>query len=405
MRRAETVERSLRDHFMMILFIQLRRFGKIGDLLFREKFGIHLVAVRAEERERRFRTIGRDLAVVDVRGDRGERIAVRGIELNIHALRGIGLVRAPDLRAVIHRSEVEPTAARSAALEHDMGIFRREPSDQAVIAEDETVIHLPLPLGRERVREVFRHGAVVVPLDIIDVILFEEGFHLRVNVLHDRVAGKIEVELMPRERKLRAPLLPAERVFGVRAEEIAVEVDHFRLEPDAELHSQLFAMRHDLMQIDLLLIHPPIAQPAAVVRPRAEPAVVQNEQLRADLARRVDIRENARGVKVEIAPFPRVEEHGTALAEPLICIQIFMHEAVKRSAHRVDALVRIGNDRLRRGEPLARGKQPFKILVVDPVSDVQSAVHSDEGAELEIPAVNQVEADRLALRLVRAARL
>ena len=65
--------------------------------------------------------------------------------------------------------------------------------------------------------------------------------------------------------------------------------------------------------------------------------------------------------------------------------------------HLVYALRGICDDRLRCLKIIARLQKPLKVLIVDAVGDMQSAKGTDKGAELEVAAVDEVEADDLTM--------
>ena len=91
--------------------------------------------------------------------------------------------------------------------------------------------------------------------------------------------------------------------------EVAVGVDHLRLDPDAELHAQgahVLDQRCEAVGVGIGR-HPPVTEAGAVVAAAAEPAVVEDEALDAD--RRGALGEAAQRVEVvvEVHRLPRVE--------------------------------------------------------------------------------------------------
>ena len=94
-----------------------------------------------------------------------------------------------------------------------------------------------------------------------------------------------EVEHLLVARRQGCPAAGAEHPVGVGAGEVGVQVDHLRLDPQPELHAEpahgvdqrVQAVRPDV------LVDVPVAQPGGVVATVAEPAVVEDVPLDADL--------------------------------------------------------------------------------------------------------------------------
>ena len=75
--------------------------------------------------------------------------------------------------------------------------------------------------------------------------------------------------------------------------QLAVGVHHFRLEPKAELHAEpchMLDQRFESIGINVLR-RPPVAEPGLVITPRPEPAIIENEPLRANVSSLVRERE------------------------------------------------------------------------------------------------------------------
>src|SRR5947208_3164693 len=82
-----------------------------------------------------------------------------------------------------------------------------------------------------------RPGAVVVPLDELDRAMVAQQ---RAQLIEDERAnvapGEVQDQLVAAIDRLTA--FGVVRPVGVRAEEVAVGVDHFGLDPDAEAHAE-----------------------------------------------------------------------------------------------------------------------------------------------------------------------
>ena len=151
---------------------------------------------------------------------------------------------------------------------------------------------------------------VVVPLDVGDVVLAEDGVHL---VAHMRVCLWVaEVENL-----LVAPLrwgaaLDVEDPLGVGAEDVGVGVDHFGLEPQAELHAAGVDVLDERTQPVRPhgRVDPPVAQAREVVTAGVEPAVVKDEALHPHLGGDVGELTEAIESMVEVDGLPHVQGEG-----------------------------------------------------------------------------------------------
>ena len=154
--------------------------------------------------------------------------------------------------------------------------------------------------------------AVVVPLEVGDVELVEQ-----------REQGVAQVVVRPLvlqvEDLLLAPLrrhggAPAQHPLGVAAGGLGVEVDHLRLDPQAELHA---AAGHVVDQRAQALrpdggVDRPVAEAGGVVAAAEEPAVVEDEALDPDRGGDVgELGDPVEGV-VEVDRLPRVGDDRAA---------------------------------------------------------------------------------------------
>ena len=164
-----------------------------------------------------------------------------------------------------------------------------------------------------RVHEV----AVVVPLDVADVVLSE---HREDRVADERVAlGDAEVDDLLVPRLERQAATGRHHPLGVRAGDVGVDVHHLRLEPEAELHAE----PRDVVDQGVEAVRPdvrrdrPVAEARVVVAPRPEPAVVEHVPL--DPQRRRDVGEVAqrRQVVVEVDGLPDVQRDGAVVRRML----------------------------------------------------------------------------------------
>ena len=78
--------------------------------------------------------------------------------------------------------------------------------------------------------------AVHVPLDERNVVVAEQGVEAGEDLVEGGGNGEVEDELVATEHGLVAGI--GERPVRMGAVEVAVGVDHLRLDPDAELHAE-----------------------------------------------------------------------------------------------------------------------------------------------------------------------
>ena len=118
-------------------------------------------------------------------------------------------------------------------------------------------------------------SAVVVPLDVVDLVLVQHGQH---GVPHVGVAGgDPEIDHLLVTRGDRRTTAGAHHPFGVGARDVGVEVDHLRLEPQPELHAELLDPVHQRVQPPRPGVgrDRPVAEAGEVVASGAEPGVVE----------------------------------------------------------------------------------------------------------------------------------
>lgn len=97
----------------------------------------------------------------------------------------------------------------------------------------------------------------------------------------------------------------------MRPVQLAVAVDHFRFDPQSEVHAQTVHLVGQRTQSagEGLLAGGPVAEPGPVVAPGAEPAVVQDEEFGADAGGQLRQLDLAGLVDIESGGLPGVVEH------------------------------------------------------------------------------------------------
>ena len=241
--------------------------------------------------------------------------------------------------------------------------------------------------------------AVEVPLHIVDGILPEnlaDGFH---QIIPDFLPGEIQHQLMAAEgmgiiRCLQRPI----RVCAV---EVGVHADHFRLEPEAELQPPLVGrLCHPLETIfQLGHIDLPVTQRGIVITPLAEPAVIQDQKLNAQILGSLCQMIHLLIIEVEIGGLPVVHQNGPQGITVLAPHNVMAHHFVEGLAHTIEALAAVGQPRLRGLEALFRLQMPAEALGIDAPHHTGSAELLHLGLEGELAAPHQAEAVDLATGL------
>mmetsp|Transcript_6804 Transcript_6804/g.17661 ORF Transcript_6804/g.17661 Transcript_6804/m.17661 type:complete len:247 (+) Transcript_6804:1024-1764(+) len=172
-------------------------------------------------------------AVMRTYGQRGEH--VRAAVLNLHAHQRVGVVRAPDLRAIEEHAQVESSSAPGAAFEANVGEGRCEHAVQLEHAERVAVHHLALPVGGYRHREGLGKMSIHVPFDVRDVRRAQDTRDLFKDVLTHFGAREVEHQLIP-------PLVlhasgHVEAPVRVGRVQLAVGRDHLGFDPQPEQHA------------------------------------------------------------------------------------------------------------------------------------------------------------------------
>ena len=301
---------------------------------------VELVAEAAEQAHvaaRRERCVPQRLRVRagrDVRAEARGRIEEAEALLDAQALNGVGIVGAPDLRGEPEHAAVKAVAAGRAALKQDLRPGQEDTAQHVVEAEDEGVL-----LRAERAGM-----AVHIPLDV------------------GVVQGPV----------------------GVLPVELRVRADGFRLEPEAELQShgvQLFAEAAQAAR-QLLFVHGIVAKAGSIAVALAEPAVVEDEQLAAELLCRPAEAQELRFRKIEHAALPAVVDDGAGPALPVRRDEVFVHIPVEAGGQAAEARAGICHDGLRRLKARAGREFPVEIRGRDALQHAGEALHALLRAEI-----------------------
>ena len=241
------------------------------------------------------------------------REEVAGSPLHIYALQGVGIVACPELVEVWQCAPVDTSAAGSAILYGQFGIFGADALQhllKAAVIFDEEVA---LVVGCEILRTVVRDVHVGVPLDVVNLRILghhvvDDGEH---EVLHLRIA-EVEHHLCAAASALEVAVGSLYNPFGMLLEEFALGIGHLRLKPNTELYALLLGFGKQTLNAvrQLLLVYNPVAKRTVVDATLvliAKPSVVHDEQF---AAHRLDVSHHLRHFRlldVEIYTLPRVK--------------------------------------------------------------------------------------------------
>ena len=191
------------------------------------------------------------------------------------------------------------------------------------------------------------------------------------------------------------------------AVKLTVLVDHLELDPEAELHAErIDALRKARDAVRQAVgVRPPVAEATRLTAARGEPAIVEDEELDADIVRRLGDAHELLLIEIEVRGLPIVDEDGAHLVAPDTARQARAVELVIVLAHAVEAMIRPDHDSLRRLERILRRELPAEFLRMDAHRHARDIKRIDLCLREEVAAVDEREADGLALLLIRLRAL
>ena len=195
----------------------------------------------------------------------------------------------------------------------------------------------------------------------------------------------------------------ADDPLGMGAIEVAVRADHLRLDPQTEAKPEVRDRTSDAVDPvgQLAPIDDPVAERAIVRIALAEPAVVEHEELHAEVARGRGDPDEPVVVEVEVGPFPVVEDDRPRPIAPPTARQSLAIQRMERVGHGAQAVIGPDDHRLRCREHLARVQRPAERLWRDADADSGGAEGIDLRLGEEVARVDQADAVGLAVLLVR----
>ena len=261
---------------------------------------------------------------------------------------------------------------------------------------------LALPVGRQRRRERLGDVAVHVPLDVGDRRAAED-------LGQDRRSGGRR----PPGGPCRARAAGGSRCAAGRGSPIAQSgcASNSRLRwltisgsihrPKPIPSSLIRRATPSRPSGQLAAIDEPVAERGRVVVAGAEPAVVEHEQLDAEVARRRGDLDQAVGVEAEVGGLPVVDQDRPRPVTPVPARQAVAVERVERVGQAAQPVLGVGDDRLGHGEASHPGsrRQP-NVDGSMPEADAGGAVRLDLDLGQEVAGVDEAEPVRLAVGFV-----
>ena len=251
-------------------------------------------------------------AVAAPRGVRGGPADVSSHQLVGHKESGVGLVvepfqriyavTCPDPVGPVQHGKVHACPAGGTGLDFQAGVMLLEGFHQPVHGTG-VFVHRCLPRGRAGgVKQV----AVVIPLDVVDRVLIQDAVHRLENVIPRGRKGQVQDLLLAGRNG--HPAVHLQYPLGVGPGQFAVRIDHLRLKPEAELHSEAADVvddRAEAIRPDGP-VHTPVAKSRGVVAAPEEPAVVEDEAFGSRRSRGGGYCLQPGEVVVEVDGFPAV---------------------------------------------------------------------------------------------------
>ena len=131
--------------------------------------------------------------------------------------------------------------------------------------------------------------------------------------------------------------------------QIAVFGDHFRLNPDTELYAGVIYAPDQLAKrtAQLFFIHAPVSQPAVVIIPFPEPAIVHHDHVDTKFRRARCQLQNCLPCKIKISGFPAVKQYGPCLSAVLSSANMLPDTAMVPLRQLSQPAAGVGQNRLR----------------------------------------------------------
>ena len=201
-----------------------------------------------------------------------------------------------------------------------------------------------------------RDRTVVIPFQIFDISCVQHTADSLIHPFPHFISGQIQHQLVAAEHRF----FPGNdhRPVRVRAEQIAVLIDHLRLDPDAEFHAGFIDTADQLRKraAKLFFIRRPVAERQEITVSLSEPAVVHDQQIDAEILRLLRQADDPVSVKIKVESFPAVEQHRPHGVAVFSSADMLPDAAVQVPGQLPEAAGAEAHDHFRRGQRFA-GRQ------------------------------------------------
>ena len=262
----------------------------------------------------------------------------------------VDIVAGPEAMGIARDPGVDPPAAAGAGLDLDRREIPSQLGEQVIGAQN---------LFTERWTFACRSKvAVVIPLEVADWQLVQQASEALVQIIAHLSPAHVQHQLVTRRDQRTASDL--QRPVRVSTIELAVRIDHLRLDPEAEFHTKpghVVSQRAKAVRI-LHIVRPPVAQAAGVVIATVEPAIVEHEAFDPGLGGGIGQVLQRSLVVIEIEAFPGVEVDRARAHRTAGPVHSRADRGVEVLRHAI-GIGGAGREHFRRGQHLARGKPHF----------------------------------------------
>src|SRR3954447_13003156 len=255
------------------------------------------------EVERSRATVVRTLGVGPPRAHQVRREAGAETSLDPEPIQRCRVVARPERVDARGHREIHPRASAGAAFDVHVGMRDADHLENPVQVRDRETVEILALIAAVQPRPVR------VPLQVLDVVRRQQPIESAPDELRDIVPTQVEQQLVTDLDGLVSsrPQDPLRMLRG----QSRLRAHRLRLDPQSEVEPDVLQLRDEAVQAigELGRIDLPVAQPAGVVRPADEPAVVDHEGLDADARRPPAQFELMLRTDVELGGEPRVVQH------------------------------------------------------------------------------------------------
>ena len=164
--------------------------------------------------------------------DHFRRYEQRGVALDVGAFHWINAVGSPNAVGYFENAEVHAATAGRAAFDFKSRVRGLQIGENAIYGK-RLLVHCRASGARG---DGFGDELVVIPLDVVDAEFANELVHCAVNVVVGVRIGQV-YDLLSTSLHWQTAFSGFQHPIGMRAEQVGIRVDHFRLEPQAKFES------------------------------------------------------------------------------------------------------------------------------------------------------------------------